>query len=120
MKRTFACLACAFILALALPSMRPNFSHYHPDNAGPFETVALAGHQTMAGGLIECTCEIGPDGVCPCCGYSIFLIRAQDDSVDDSLVQPAYSAPTTQPDSGFASGLFLLMLTMLAWSSTLN
>ena len=114
MKRILACL---FIVAV-LPSISPSLQHRRA-SGGPLTTVALAGHSVSSSGRAECTCELGADGVCPCCGYSINFIRTQD-VVDGADVQPKLSAPA-QPDSasGLGSGELLFVLAMIAWSRML-
>ena len=112
MKRMLACL---FIVAV-LPSMTSQPVQHIRAGDGPLATVAFAGHTTSST-RAECTCELGADGVCPCCGYCINFIRAQDNAVDKADVQPGLSAPA-QPasDSSLGSGELLFVLAIIAWS----
>ena len=112
MKRIFACL---FILAF-LPSMSSQPAPHAPTSDRPFGTVALAGHSS-ASGRSECTCPVGPDGICPCCGYKTTFICTQND-VDG--VSPVHADPSVESDPASESNtepgslLILLMLVALA------
>ena len=115
MKRILACL---FIVAV-LPSMTPSSVQHIRMSGVASLTVALAGH-SISSDRSECTCPVGPDGICPCCGYNIAFIRDQDVVADDAVVQPGLSAPT-QPDSisDLGAGAALFMLAFIAWSKVL-
>ena len=108
MKRILACL---FIVAV-LHSINPQSLRQRSADLTPFATVALAGHINSSG-RSECFCELGPDGVCPCCGYGAIFIRAQDNGADDPVVQSAASIkapPNSESDSGSGVLLFLVAL----------
>ena len=115
MKRILACL---FIVAV-LPSMTAQPVQHTRASADPFATVAFAGH-SLVGDRSECTCPVGPDGVCPCCGYKIAFICGQDVVPDDAVVQPGLSVPA-QPDSisDLGPGAALFILAFIAWSKVL-
>ena len=110
MKRLFACL---FIVAL--PAMTSPTLQHTPGSEGPFATVALAGHSTSAD-RAECPCQIGPDGVCPCCGYALNFIRTQNDEV---VQRGLPVSDHLNSDSDLSPSAVLFLLALIAWGKIL-
>ena len=110
MKRILACL---FIVAV-LPSMTSRSVQKISLSGVPSLTVALAGH-SISSNRSECTCPLGPDGICPCCGYNTTFIRAQDgDGVSSIHPDPSVeSDPASESNPEPGSLLILLMLVAL-------
>ena len=101
MKRILASL----IIMIAIPMMtQPT----HVEGLIPLAPIAFAGHSSPVD-RAACPCDIGPDGVCPCCGAGL-----SNSAIDATLKHAGRSNKSVAPQPRARGSFGMTLRTVLS------